>query len=177
MTAPMLLLNSWMTPHRIVPWQEALILLFTGKIDVLDVYEDIDITSPSVSIKMPCVARLRKSVNPYKKGVKFSRVNVFTRDNFRCQYCGDRKTMRELNYDHVVPRRLGGKTEWENIVTACYKCNDRKGGRTPQQAGMKLLHTPTRPSALPMAYPILPANMPESWQFYCPAAMGMASGM
>ena len=85
-----------------------------------------------------------------KRGVKFSRNNVFARDDFRCQYCGARKSARELNYDHVVPRVQGGKTVWENIVASCYDCNGMKRGRTPEQAGMKLLRAPVKPRSLPM---------------------------
>lgn len=170
MIPPMLLLTSWMTPHRIVPWQEALTMLFNKKIVVLEEYDDVDISSTSITIKMPSVAYLRTVVSPYKKGVKFSRINVFTRDGFRCQYCGTKKTMRELNYDHVIPRKLGGETVWRNIVTACYLCNNiKKGGRTPKQAGMKLLKEPVEPKSLPMNALILPDNIPESWAFYCPS--------
>jgi len=75
--------------------------------------------------------------------------------------------MKDLNYDHVVPRKQGGLTVWENIVTSCYPCNGRKAGRTPQQAGMKLLRQPTRPKVLPLAMPLIPkANRPDIWEFY-----------
>jgi 5-methylcytosine-specific restriction endonuclease McrA len=100
--------------------------------------------------------------------VRFSRVNVYTRDGFRCQYCGEKKEMRDLNYDHVVPRVRGGKTVWENIVTSCYACNDRKGSRTPEEAGMKLPRKPFKPSSLPVT-PVLPmrrGEMPEAWLPY-----------
>ena len=116
---------------------------------------------------MPSVARIIRDVPSHKKGVKFSRVNILTRDNFRCQYCGQRLPRKKLNYDHVIPRRLGGKTVWENIATSCYPCNDRKGGRTPAQAGMKLLKEPYRPSKLPLIMPAMSLeNIPEVWDFY-----------
>jgi len=101
--------------------------------------------------------------------VHFSRVNVYTRDGFRCQYCGERKAMRDLNYDHVIARVRGGKTVWENIVTSCYACNDRKGSRTPEEAGMTLRGKPFKPSSLRVT-PVLSitrSEMPALWLPYC----------
>jgi 5-methylcytosine-specific restriction endonuclease McrA len=162
-----LLLTPWMTPHKIVPWESAVTLLFLGKIDVLEEYDE-EIASPSLTIRTPAVARLKRPIDAVKRGVKFSRINVFTRDGFRCQYCGDRRTMRELNYDHVVPRVRGGKTEWENIVTSCYACNDKKANRTPEQAGLKLLKKPVKPKTLPMSFLAIDArSIPEAWSEYC----------
>jgi 5-methylcytosine-specific restriction endonuclease McrA len=121
-----------------------------------------------VTIRIPAVARLRKKLSTHKKGVKFSRINVLTRDGFRCCYCGHKKSARELNYDHVVPRHTGGRTVWENIVTSCYGCNSRKGNRTPEQAGMRMHFQPHRPRTLPMTQPLLVAidKMPEVWRPY-----------
>lgn len=165
-----LLLTPWMQPHRIVPWQTTITLLFNQKIEVLEEYDEV-IRSPSTSMKMPAVARLVKNVAPTKRGVKFSRMNVLTRDKFTCQYCGRKLPMRELNYDHVVPKKYGGRTVWENIVTSCYPCNSRKAGRTPSEAGMRLKREPFRPRSLPMSPPIMVVDkMPESWSFYMGAA-------
>jgi hypothetical protein len=87
-----------------------------------------------------------------------------------CQYCGTRKEMTQLNYDHVHPRVRGGRTVWENIVTSCYPCNDRKGHRTLEQAGMKLLRKPFRPKTLPMSFlQIDRKTIPEVWSPYCQA--------
>jgi 5-methylcytosine-specific restriction endonuclease McrA len=77
--------------------------------------------------------------------VRFSRYNIYTRDNNTCQYCGQKLPARELNLDHVVPRAHGGRTTWENVVCSCIPCNLRKGGRTPESAGMRLLKKPVRP--------------------------------
>jgi 5-methylcytosine-specific restriction endonuclease McrA len=91
-----------------------------------------------------------------------------------CQYCGKKAPMKDLNYDHVIPRIQGGKTVWENIVTSCYPCNDRKAGRTPEQAKMKLLKQPVRPATLPMTQPLLNLkNVPDLWLPYLEAAQGM----
>ena len=86
-----------------------------------------------------------------RRHVRFSRVNVMTRDGFTCQYCGERPPRSQLNLDHVVPRALGGRTTWENVVTSCVDCNRTKGGRTPVQAGMELIRKPARPRWTPLA--------------------------
>jgi len=173
MSARTLLLTPWMMPHKIISWQDAVTMMFLNKVEVLEAYDE-EIVSPSLAIRMPAVVRLKRSASSTKRGVKFSRINVFTRDGFRCQYCGDRKRMDELNYDHVVPRMQGGKTVWENIVTACYPCNNRKRGRTPDQAGMALLSRPIKPKSLPLTPAILDLRaIPPAWSGYC-AAIGAA---
>jgi 5-methylcytosine-specific restriction endonuclease McrA len=89
------------------------------------------------------------------------------RDNFRCQYCGVRVSSQELNLDHVIPRSLGGKTCWENIVTCCVPCNVRKGGDTPEAVGMRLVSRPLKPDRLPgLAITISWQNAPDSWRDY-----------
>ena len=163
MTAQTLLLTPWMMPHKIIPWQTAVTMSFLGKVDVLEEYDE-DIRSPTLAIKTPAVVRLKRPIGGMKRGVKFSRVNVFSRDDFRCQSCGTKRAVHELNYDHVVPRVQGGKTVWENIVTSCYDCNAQKRGRTPDQAGMKLLRAPVKPKALPRGkvIPREPRRIPEA---------------
>lgn len=165
-----LLLTPWMQPHRIVTWQDAVCKLLDDEIEVLETtWDDVpfDVRSPSRLVCMPSVARLKTHVPVNKKGVKFSRINVLTRDGFQCQYCGNRFPRRQLNYDHVLPRNQGGRTVWENIVTACYPCNSRKAGRTPEQARMRLLKTPFRPKTLPLTMPAIPiGKAPREWMPY-----------
>lgn len=167
MTTLTLMLTRSMAPHRVISWQRAIVLLYLGKVEVLEEYDE-PIVAPSITLRTPAVVRLTKGGVSQKHKVRFSRVNVFTRDGFRCQYCGDKKGMESLNYDHVVPRVRGGKTSWENIVTSCYACNDRKGSRTPDEAGMKLLRKPFKPTSLPLA-PIIPSgkDVPSAWRNYC----------
>src|SRR5215472_5518714 len=163
-----LLLTPWMDPHRIISWERAVVLVVLGKVDVLEEYDEA-IRAQSLELRTPAVVRLRKSGRPTKHVVRFSRINVYTRDGFRCQYCGEKKDMHELNYDHVVPRVRGGKTVWENIVSSCYACNDRKGSRTPEEAGMTLRKKPFKPSSLPVA-PVLHvtrSEIPDAWLPYC----------
>jgi 5-methylcytosine-specific restriction endonuclease McrA len=168
-TTRTLMLTPWMAPHEIIPWQRAVVLVWLDKVDVLESYDEM-LTSPSWSLRAPAVVRLRKPVRA-PRGVypRFSRKNVYARDDYTCQYCGVRKPARELNYDHVIPRHRGGLTVWENIVTSCYACNDKKGAHTPDEIGMKLLRRPVRPKTLPVA--IAPdldlPDLPEAWQSYC----------
>jgi 5-methylcytosine-specific restriction endonuclease McrA len=168
MMAETLLLTPWMMPHKIISWQTAVTMSFLGKVEVVAEYDE-QIRSTSLAIRAPAVVRLKRPMGGMKRGVKFSRINVFTRDEFRCQYCGERKGAQELNYDHVVPRVQGGLTVWENIVTSCYDCNARKRGRTPDQAGMKLLRRPVKPKWLPIAtaIPRDPRRIPPAWSPYC----------
>jgi len=86
-----------------------------------------------------------------RRHVRFSRANVMTRDGFTCQYCGERPPRSQLNLDHVIPRAHGGRSCWENVVASCLECNRRKGGRTPEQAGLRLLRAPARPRWTPLA--------------------------
>jgi 5-methylcytosine-specific restriction endonuclease McrA len=163
-----LLLTPWMAPHKIISWERAVVLLVLDKIDVLEEYDE-EIRSPTRTLRTPAVVRLKKTGATRKHAVRFSRINVYTRDGFRCQYCGERKEMRDLNYDHVVPRVRGGHTVWENIVTSCYACNDRKGSRTPEEAGMTLRRKPFKPSSLPVtpAFRVTRSEIPEVWLPYC----------
>ena len=97
-------------------------------------------------VRVPRVIRLATFNKVPNTVVKFSRQNVMTRDSFTCCYCGEKKPIRMLSLDHVHPRSKGGRTDWANIVTACMTCNQSKGDRTPEQAGMELLRKPFRPT-------------------------------
>lgn len=99
-----------------------------------------------------------------KRHVRFSRINLMGRDAFQCQYCGLRPPRSELNLDHVVPRSLGGRSTWENVVTSCVECNRRKGGRTPRQAGLRLLRKPARPRWTPLANLMLSTVRYKEWR-------------
>jgi 5-methylcytosine-specific restriction endonuclease McrA len=160
-----LLLNSAWVPHKVIAWSHAITMIYTDKVEVVQTTDEVIYTSSTGEVvRMPSVVRLVRPIEGMKRAVKFSRVNVFTRDGFKCCYCGSQKRMGELNYDHVLPRRLGGRTVWDNIVTACYPCNGRKADRTPEQAGMKLLRRPYKPKTLPITVPRFdPRDIPEEW--------------
>ena len=164
-----LVLNPGYEPVARVPWQRAVTLLFLGKVEVVEEYDDREIRSVTFVFKMPSVVRLLRALRGARKAIKFSRENVYARDGGRCQYCGAGVRRDEITYDHVVPRALGGKTTWENIVTACIGCNQRKGGRTPEQAGMKLRSSPVKPKRLPETFRVtftFRKGMPESWRSF-----------
>jgi 5-methylcytosine-specific restriction endonuclease McrA len=162
-----LVLTPWYFPHKVVRWQTAVTMLYLGKVDVLASYSE-ELHSPSTCIKTPAVLRLKKKVITIKRGVRFSRLNVYTRDNFTCMYCATRLSAAELTFDHVLPRRRGGPTGWENIVSACHACNRKKGNRTPEQAGMPTLRRPHRPQTLPMLPPRINLDTaPDEWRVFC----------
>jgi 5-methylcytosine-specific restriction endonuclease McrA len=169
-----LLLTPWMAPHKVIGWERAVVLLVLDKVDVLEEYEE-ELRSRHWALRTPAVVRLKRSIGGKKQVVRFSRINVYTRDDFRCQYCGEKKEMRDLNYDHVVPRVRGGKTVWENIVTSCYACNDRKGSRTPEEAGMRLRKKPFKPSSLPVTavLSMRRAEVPALWLPYVGTSAGI----
>ena len=171
-----LVLTPWMSAHRVVSWETAICLVYVDRAEVLEEYAET-VRSPSVEMRVPCVIRLKRVVVSAKRGVRFSRINVMTRDGFRCQYCGERKPMSQLNFDHVVPKAQGGRTVWGNVVTACYRCNIFKANRTPSQAGMKLLKTPVCPKALPLTGPnIVYPGAPEVWGYYLGEGAHLAAG-
>jgi 5-methylcytosine-specific restriction endonuclease McrA len=161
-----LVLSPGYEPVKVVSWQRAITLLFLGKVEVIEEY-DHDIKSTSLVIKIPAVVRLLAAIRRHKQPVKFSRVNIYGRDRYSCQFCGAKKPIAELTYDHVVPRSQGGKTTWTNIVTACEACNRKKANRTPEQAGMRLLAQPVQPKALPaLVITVSKESVPDAWRDY-----------
>jgi len=161
---PTLLLNSTYEPLQVIGWQRAIVMIHLGKVEVLRSYERI-LRAVSWTIPQPAVVKLHGFVKRHRTRVAFSRRNVFLRDGFRCQYCGQRFPAHELTCDHVVPRSLGGRTSWENMVSACGPCNRRKGDRSPEQARMRLIATPVRPESLPPLFFRLGGDQPpEPWR-------------
>ncbi len=100
-------------------------------------------------IKVPKVIVLLTYDRLPKRTVRFSRKNIYLRDKYTCQYCGRKFPPSELNIDHIIPRSRGGKSTWENVVCSCQECNRKKGGRTPEEAGMKLIRKPRKPRWTP----------------------------
>ncbi len=146
---PALVLNADYRPLSYYPlslwnWQTALKAVFLDKVATVAEYDRV-VHSPSISLRLPSVIALRKYVKPPKYPI-FTRFNLFLRDGFICQYCGSQEKGEHLTFDHVMPRRFGGITSWDNIVAACGPCNRKKGGWAPAQAGMHLLHEPRRPT-------------------------------
>jgi 5-methylcytosine-specific restriction endonuclease McrA len=122
------------------------------------------IATVNFHIAVPRIIRLLFYDRLPRGQVKFNRRNIFARDKNSCQYCGKRYVTSELSLDHVVPRSMGGHAAWENIVCSCTKCNSRKGGRTPYQAGMKLIKKPERPRHNPLVHVHLGHQRYKSWK-------------
>ncbi len=126
--------------------QRAVVLLYLGKAEVVATRNGRTIRSVNSSMPFPSIVRLARFVHrPWKK-IILSRKNILRRDNYQCQYCGKRTT--DLTIDHVIPKAIGGKDTWENLVTACMKCNNKKGNHHPDEIGMHLMRQPRRPSHL-----------------------------
>ena len=121
------------------------------------------------SVRVPSVLLLRKYDRMLLREMKFNRQNLFERDGYRCQYCGNSFVAKELNMDHVVPRDRGGKTSWENVVTSCIRCNSRKGNRDPNEAGMYLLREPVRPRQRPFVSFLYGRPIEDSWRHFIQA--------
>ncbi|MGB3723352.1 MAG: HNH endonuclease [Pacificimonas sp.] len=145
-SCPALVLNADYTPLSYYPlslwnWQTAVKSVFLDRVAVVAEY-DRAVSSPTMRMKLPSVIALRDYVKPALHPA-FTRFNLFLRDRFTCVYCGAKD---DLTFDHVIPRRYGGQTTWENVATACAPCNLAKGGRTPQEAHMEMSHAPCRPT-------------------------------
>lgn len=159
-----LVLNRYYQPVHVTSVKRAFALLYQGVAKAIDnqyrLYEFADwaalrgtehdcISTVSRTIRIPRVLVLSAYEYLPKGKVRFSRLNIYGRDRDTCQYCGRQLPRPDLNLDHVQPRSQGGKTSWENVVCSCVECNLRKGGRTPEQAGMALLTKPVRPRWTP----------------------------
>ncbi len=167
MNQEVLVLNSDYEPLNVCHARRALALVFLGKADVLHAHERglamVHGTYPS-----PSVVRLRHHVKRPLPELKLSRRTVFARDNYTCQYCG--LVARELTIDHVVPKRHGGQTTWDNVVTACRRCNMKKGDKLLHQTNMRLVKAPTRPKYVPYISltKYLVGRRNEVWRDYLP---------
>ena len=163
-----LLLNATYEPLKVVHWQKAITLWCKGKVEVISVY-DREVRSVSITFKLPSVIRLLRYIRIKRRFdyVPFSRANIYARDDHTCQYCGEPFPLNDLTFDHLVPVAQGGRKDWENIVTCCITCNRRKGGRTPQEAGMRAVRTPRRPTRVPaVRVTVGLRNAPDSWLDY-----------
>jgi|DewCreStandDraft_5_1066085.scaffolds.fasta_scaffold00864_22 5-methylcytosine-specific restriction endonuclease McrA len=139
-----LVLNQSYEPILICNVRKALLLLLLDKAELVETRNGALIRSVRHAYPYPSVIRLHAYIRvPYKK-VELSRRNILRRDGFACQYCGTRSA--PLTIDHVIPRSRGGSDSWENLVTACVPCNNRKGNRTPEEAGMRLRSIPRKPN-------------------------------
>jgi 5-methylcytosine-specific restriction endonuclease McrA len=160
-----LVLNASFEPLGVVSWKRAVCLLLDDHAEMIAA-DDAVVRSPSVTMPLPSVIRLRHMVHaPRRRAVPVSRRAVFARDDYRCQYCGERAD----SIDHVVPRSRGGLDVWDNLAAACRPCNTRKRDRTPDEAGMRLLRPCRAPKAVASFVPGSLA-VPDHWKPYLPLA-------
>jgi 5-methylcytosine-specific restriction endonuclease McrA len=166
---PSLVLNADFRPLSYFPlslwcWQDSVKATFLGRVNIVSEYDRV-VRSPSFEMRLPSVISLKDYVHLDRRPA-FTRFNVFLRDHFMCQYCGQEYRSEDLTFDHVVPRSRGGRTEWTNVVTACQDCNLRKGDHLPKDCGIH----PLRPADQPTTYELqengraFPPNfLHESW--------------
>ena len=138
--------------------------MLRGKAEVLE-NDSREIRSPSFSIHLPSVIRLVYLVKRPQPQRRLTRREVLIRDRYTCQYCG--KETKELTLDHVIPRHLGGKHDWDNVVSACKACNHRKAGRSPKEAEMNLIRRPSKPPPV-RYYIVYPVQSHPEWEKYLP---------
>ena len=168
-SCPALVLNADYRPLSYYPlslwsWQDTLKAVFLDRVNIVSEYET-KVHSPTTAISLPSVVSLKNYVKPPQYPA-FTRFNVFLRDGFTCQYCS---SDQDLTFDHVVPRRVGGQTTWENVVAACSPCNLKKGGRLCKEASMFPKQKPRQPTVYELhdigrRFP--PNFLHESWQDY-----------
>lgn len=169
---PALVLNADYQPLSYFPlslwnWQETVKAIFLDRVAVVQHY-DRSVRSPGFEMRLPSVVALKEYI-PQSRRPPFTRFNVFLRDRFTCQYCQTGLPAPELTFDHVIPRSRGGVTTWNNIVTACNRCNLRKGSRLPRECSMHPMQKPLIPSTHQLqhngrAFP--PNYLHESWRDY-----------
>ena len=163
--APVLVLNQGYEPLNLCRVRRAVVLIFGGKAEVLENSRG-EVHSISYVFPIPSVIRLVYMVKRPHHQRKLTKLEVFNRDHYTCQYCG--RPTKELTLDHVIPRRRGGEHTWDNVVSACKVCNSRKGGRTPAEAGMKLIHQPRPPRNNGFYIPYHHLNTYTEWGKYLP---------
>jgi 5-methylcytosine-specific restriction endonuclease McrA len=162
-----LVLSASYEPIATIPWFEAFCQILKGSAKMVHEYPENPIQAGAKTYPRPSVIQQKKYVKP-RKIVRFSRENVWLRDNGKCQYCAKQCGRLNFTYDHVIPKSQGGKTTWENVVVACTPCNQLKSGRTPKEAGMPLLSVPAIPKSLGAYRRTFKVrkNIPESWGWY-----------
>lgn len=181
-----LVLNADYMPLAIISWQKAILWSFKNdnnygiNVDIIDFYKDDYIMGTNgKKHPIPAIVKTQKYFRIHHSRIKFSRKNLFIRDNYSCQYCGLKFEPNKLTYDHVIPKSIWinpnrSPTNWTNIVTACVKCNLKKGNRTPQQANMPLKNLPIMPEKtlkyLPISYAVskIKNDIPREWTPYLP---------
>lgn len=155
-----LVLNVDYTPISVCSVHRAFLLIYLQKAELVKANSTYAFHTVNNTFSMPAVVKLNRYVNVPYRGVVLSRENVFKRDGFKCQYCGNEK---ELTLDHLIPKAKGGKTSWNNLVTACKSCNSKKGNYSLEEAGLQLSLIPFRPSFIMHLKDLSGSNF-EEWK-------------
>ena len=152
----------------IISWQKAIKLIVKGKAEAIETKSKIVIKGILGAVKIPTILRLVIDIpwRAHKSRMRFTRRNVMVRDDYRCQYCNKKLGKTNGTIDHVIPKIQSGQTTYNNCVACCKECNHYKSGRTPEEAGMRLITMPTRPSFLILYKHYLNENSPEEWSDY-----------
>jgi len=166
MQDPVLVLNATFEPINVTAVRRALVLLLKGVAQAEEL-NHAEIHSASHVVRVPSVIRLLAYRHIPQQSRALSRKNILLRDRNTCQFCGKVFPASDLTLDHVVPRSRGGRSSWENLVACCYQCNNRKGDRTPEEAGLQLVRRP-RPFTLHTSRQLmrLIGNKDEKWRKY-----------
>jgi 5-methylcytosine-specific restriction endonuclease McrA len=163
---PVLVLNQSFEPLTVCRARRAVVLIFQGKAEMIENGSG-SIRTIDSTIELPSVIRLARMVRRPRRRRKMTRYEIFNRDRYTCQYCGEQS--RHLTLDHVLPRYRGGQHTWENVVSACVACNRRKAGLTPKEANMKLIHEPGPPKGGPFfTLPYHYLYKHDDWRKYLP---------
>jgi 5-methylcytosine-specific restriction endonuclease McrA len=167
MNGEVLVLNSDYEPLNVCNLRRAIVLIYLGKAEVLHATHQL-VASTLGPMHSPSVVKLRHQVRRPVPQLRLSRRGIFARDDYSCQYCG--QTAKELTIDHIIPKRLGGPTTWENLVCCCRRCNTKKGDKSLSQTGMRLLRTPRRPRYVPYISltKYVAGTKNEIWRNYLP---------
>lgn len=162
---PVLVLNQSYEPLNICLVRRAIVLLVCGKAEVVENDSGV-ICSVSHSFPVPSIIRLACMVKRPHYRRRLTRIEVFNRDRYTCQYCG--KESRSLTLDHIIPRHRGGEHSWENVVSCCMSCNRRKAGHTPDEVGMRLIRTPRYPQPDGFCIPYHYLQTHSEWRKFVP---------
>jgi 5-methylcytosine-specific restriction endonuclease McrA len=154
-----LVLNQDFRPISVCSIQRAFVFVFMDKVEMVTSFNGNKFHTVDQEYNIPAVVRLQRYVNVPFRGVELSRLNIFKRDGHECQYCGAKS---DLSIDHVLPRSRKGPTSWENCVTSCFKCNNKKSNKTPREAGLTLMNKPKKPKWNPVFH-VRSNDRPDSW--------------
>ncbi len=166
MNAEVLVLNASYEPLHVVSTRRAILLLLKEKAELVEATDQC-IRAASAAFPRPLVIRLRQYIKlPRNLSLPLTRRLVYARDQYTCQYCGGHFGAANLTLDHVTPKSRGGQKTWENIVTACKRCNQLKGNRTPDEAHMRLRRPPYRPRYVALVWLKSPERRPSAWEKY-----------